>query len=140
MIRDFDFSPDGRFLVSCSFDGTVHTWRMRDGFSKLLEHEHAFDFCNVKFNPDGRYVTADGMLTIWNVRTSQLVAKWTAHHDGIVQSVVFTPDGKGLVSGGHETWKCWDISLLESSEPGYGMAKDRTAGQKSKAMIHTVRH
>ena len=145
MIRDLDFSPDGRFLVSSSFDKTVRIWRMRDGFSKVLEDKSAFSFYSVKFNPDRRYIAAgneDGMLRIWHVQTSQLVEKWTAHGK-VVRSVVFTLDGKGLVSSsGDGTWKYWDISLLELTEPGYGKTKDTisTARQISEVMAHTVRY
>jgi len=67
------------------------------------------------------------------------VGKWG---DGeTVKSVAFTLDGKGLVSGSKDnTWKYWDISLLESTKPGYGKMKDSTAGQKSKVTVHTVHH
>jgi len=115
---------------------------MRDGFAKILKDKSASYFYCVKFNPDGRYIAAgnyDGILRIWNVRTSQLVEKWTVHRS-VVRSVAFTKDGKGLVSGGDDTWKYWDISFLELAEPGYGMTRDSTAGQKSKVTAHTVRH
>jgi len=136
-----DFSPDGRFLVSCSYDRTVRIWRMRDGFSKLLEDTDASVFLCVEFNPDGRHIAAGdvyGMLKIWNVRTCQM-EKWTAHGK-VVHSVAFTPDGKGLVSSSaDDTWKYWDVSLLGLVEPEYGMAKD-TAGPISKVTAHMVRH
>ena len=62
------------------------------------------------------------------------MAKWTAHGN-IVRSLVFTRDGKGLVSSsGDGTWKYWDIDLLEMN-----MTKDRTAGRKIKVMADTVR-
>jgi len=116
---------------------------MRDGFLKLLEDKSAVSFHSVKFHPDGRHIAAggeDGMLRIWNVRTSQLVEKWTAH-GSVVRSVVFTLDGKGLVSSSRDhTWKYWDISLLELVEPGYGMTKDSIARQKSEVTAYTVRH
>ena len=83
--------------------------------------------------------TAGGMLRIWNVRTSQLVEKWSAHWNA-VRSLVFTPDGKGLISCSRDgTWKCWDISFLEQSEPGYGMTKGSMTGRKIKVMANTVR-
>jgi len=114
-IIDLDFSPDSRFLVSSSFDKTMRIWRMRDGFSTLLEDKSASFFYGVNFNRDGRYIAAgnsDGMVRMWNVRTSQLLEKWTAHGD-IVYSAVFTADGKGLISSGRDhTWKYWDISEL----------------------------
>jgi len=116
---------------------------MRDGFSELPEDKWASFRSSVKFNPDGRYIAAgnsDGMLRVWNVRTSQLVETWTAHGKA-VRSVAFTPDVKGLVSSiGENTWKYCDISLLDMVEPGCGMTKDSTAGQKSKVTAHTVRH
>jgi len=139
-ITGLDFSPDGRFLVSCSYDGTVRIWRMRDGFSKVLDDNSASSFYSVKFNPDGGYIAAGndyGVLRIWNVRTSQLVEKWIAHGK-IVRSVVFTLDGKGLVSCSRDG--IWGPSFLELAEPGYGKTKGSTAGQKSKVMTHTVRH
>jgi len=140
VIRDLDFSPDSRFLVSCSYDGTMRIWRIRDGFSKLGT---SFSSC-VKFNPDGGYIAAgnrDGKLMIWNVRTSRLVEKWTAH-GSIVRSVAFTLDGKGLLvsSGADYTWKYWDISSIELAEPGYGTTKGSVAGQKGKVAAHTVCH
>ena len=142
MIRDLDFSPDSRFLVSCSYDKTVRIWRMRDGSPELFEDNSAPSFYGVKFSPDGRYITVgdgNGILRIRNVRTSQLVEKWIAH--GKVVRSAFTWDRKGLViSSWDGTWKYWDISLLELTEPGYGKTKGSTAGQKSKVTVHTVRH
>jgi len=122
----------------------VRIWRIRDGFSKLLEDNSASFFSSVKFNPDGGYIAAgngDGMLRIWNVRTSRLVEKWTAHGN-VVRSVAFTLDGKGLVSSSADyTWKYWDISSISLAEPGYGTTKGSVVGQKSKVAAHTlVRH
>ena len=38
-------------------------------------------------------------------------------HDGCAWSVAFTPDGKGLLSGGLDAVvKYWDISALSSAE------------------------
>jgi len=114
---------------------------MRDGFSKLLEDTDASAFLCVKFNPDGRHIAAGGvygMLGVWNIRTSQ-VEKWTAHGN-VVHSVAFTPDGKGLVSSSADTWKYWDVSLLELAGPGYGMTKDGAAGQRTKVTGHAVRY
>ena len=116
---------------------------MRDGRSKVLKDKSGSHFECVKFNSDGKYIAAgtdDGMLIIWNVRTSQLVAKRTVH-GSTLRSVVFTLDGKGLVSGGRDDmWEYWDISLSELSEPGYGTTKDSMVGQESKVTAHTVRH
>jgi glucose repression regulatory protein TUP1 len=122
-VESVDFSPNGRLVVSASWDGTVRIWNVRDGSAKVFT-DNADIFWSVRFSPNGQYVAAgntDGFLRIWDVRTGRLVKRWTGHKDG-VWSVAFTPDGKGLVSGsGDGVVKCWDVSSLgvvqSSGEP-----------------------
>ena len=110
------FSPDGRSLVTGSDDCSVRMWNIRDGSSKKLPAaDHTERFMSVVFSPDGKHI-AGGDLTkslwIWNSRTHKLVANWGGH-DHPVWCVEFTPDGKGLMSGGEdEKVKYWDLSSL----------------------------
>ena len=53
----------------------------------------------------------DHSLYIWDSRTHKLVAKWRGHTDCVL-CTEFTPDSKGLISGGDQTVKFWDVSLL----------------------------
>jgi WD40 repeat protein len=93
---------------------------MRDGSSKVLT-DNALSFRSVRFSPNGQYVAAgneDHVFRIWNIRTGQLMLRWTGHQNA-VQSVAFTPDGKGLVSGGYDKkLKYWNISPLVSARAG----------------------
>jgi glucose repression regulatory protein TUP1 len=118
-IRCIDFSPDGRFLASASYDHTVRMWLVRDGSSKRLSYPNAYDFNSIAFSPDGRYVAAgndDKHLRIWNARTGHLLKIWKGHTDS-VWFIAFRPDGKEMVSGGDDrTWKSWDLSSLQGSE------------------------
>lgn len=108
------FSPDGRFLVSGSYDESVRIWRLRDGSSVEL-CDNAMGFYAVCFSPDGRYIAAansDKNLRIWCTRTGKLVVKWMAHTQSPM-TVAYTSDGKRLVSGGNDqTIKCWDVSSI----------------------------
>jgi len=117
-----DFSPDGRFVVSCSNVGCptgVRIWLMRDGSSSILRDPVCEKFwaVAVTFSPDGKYVVAsddDGMLRLWNVRTLKLVRRWRAHFESAT-CVAFTPDGRGLVTGSRDqTLKYWDLG-----QPGF---------------------
>ena len=110
------FSPNGRSLVSASSDLSACIWNVRDGFSKVLPVTGSPDhFISVAFSPDGRYVAAGNFynsIWIWDSRTHRLMAKWRGHTN-IAWCMVFTADGKGLVSGGEDQMvKYWDVSLL----------------------------
>ena len=112
------FSPNGRSLVSSSFDTSVRIWNIRDGSSKVLPRTGTRHyFMSVVFSPDGRYIAAGNhntTLWIWDSRTHRLLAKWWGH-TSCVWSTVFTPDGKGLISGAEDkVIKCWDVSSLGS--------------------------
>ena len=110
------FSPNGRSLISASYDRSIRMWNIRDGFSKVLPVAGSPTvFLSVVFSPDGRYVAAgtlDNLLWIWDSRTHRLVAKWMGH-TGRVLCTVFTADGKGLMTGGYDkVVNYWDVSLL----------------------------
>jgi len=125
-IFTLDFSPNGRLLVSASYDNTVRLWNMHDGATKLLTEENPTfldDPCYLSavFSPDGRYVAAshrDGMVRIWDVYTCQLTRRMKMHTDW-ASCVAFMPDGKGFVSGGWDRkLKYWDVSSLDSTRFG----------------------
>lgn len=113
--------PDGRLLVSGSYDATVRIWDMVDGTSKVLTiNDHVpLDkdpgVTSVTICPNGQYVAAgslDTVVRIWDVASEALVERLRGHTDS-VYSVAFTPDGKGLVSGSlDKTLKYWDVSAL----------------------------
>jgi glucose repression regulatory protein TUP1 len=129
-VYSVDFSPDGRFLVSGSHDRSVRIWRMRDGSArKLLDSDMSFVYYT-SLSPDGRHVAAgdaDGVVRIWDFRSGQLLEKWNAMEAELLEkwnatetaellSVVFTSDGKGLLSGGEDNiLRFWDVSSLTAN-------------------------
>ena len=53
------------------------------------------------------------MLRIWHVRTGRL-ADWWIGNTAAVDSIAFTPSGRGLVGGSWDrTVRYWDISSLK---------------------------
>jgi WD40 repeat protein len=123
----YDFSPDGRFLASASNDRSVCIWDMHDG-SRRRSWDGAANFMSVTFSPNGRYVAAgggNGLLYVWNVRTGSLVAKCTTGGGGVVdlKAVLFTPDGKGILTGAN-ILQFWDASSLADIQSGRHMMKD----------------
>ena len=57
------------------------------------------------------------MVHIWDARTGESLEELRGYGAGM-QSVMFTPDGRGLLSSGwDEALKYWDVSRL-ANEPG----------------------
>lgn len=117
-VHSLDVSPNGRFIVTCSFGREVIIWRLRDGSSRVLSSSKFYPF-SVRFSLDGRYVASGdtvGKMQIWSVRTGTLVSSWQAHSD-LITSLAFTPDGNGLLSGSWDKQVIqWDVSSLNTLE------------------------
>jgi WD40 repeat protein/tRNA A-37 threonylcarbamoyl transferase component Bud32 len=72
-------------------------------------------FSSVTVSPDGKRIAAAAMrsedITIWDAESGNALLTFKGHKNKIAASVVFSPDGKQLVSGGFDnTIKVWDVS------------------------------
>ena len=140
------FSPNGRSLVSASYDCSVRMWNIRDGASKILPVTGSPSyFMSAVFSPDGQYVAAgnsDSSLCIWDYRTHRLVAKWLGHASS-VWCTVFTPDGKGLMSGhSDKTIRYWDVGSLgnrQGMSTGTVVNEERGFPEVRSFLGHNVR-
>ena len=112
-------SPDGRWIVTGSWDGTL---RIYDTASEKLVRSwtgHTEHVTTVVFSPDSSLVASssfDKTIKLWNVPDGRLVRTLTGHTDGI-WSVAFTSDASRIVSGsGDQTIRIWDMT--SDSPPG----------------------
>jgi len=105
------FSPDGKRLVSGSYDGGLKVWDAQTGLETRTLKGHSNVVWSVAFSPDGkRLVSAseDGTVKVWDAQTGQ-ETRTLKGHAGAVSSVAFSPDGTRLVSGSKDfTLKVWD--------------------------------
>jgi len=116
------FSPDGKRVVTASWDKTARIWDAETGRQVALLEGHAGEVSSATFSPDGkRVVTAswDKTTRIWDAETGRQVVLLEGHADR-VSSATFSPDGKHVVTASWDkTARIWDaetgrqIALLE---------------------------
>ena len=108
------FSPDGRSILSGSWDHTLKLWDAATG-KVLRTFEGQPEAVNsVAFSPDGRGVLAASVgssMKLWDIATGKLVRTFEADFSGTENAVVFSPDGRSVLSGnGDSTLKLWDVA------------------------------
>jgi WD40 repeat protein len=102
------FSPDGRYIVSGSYDATARVWDAGTG-KETARMIHDGDIYSVAFSLDGEYVvsgSADNTARVWEATTGKEIARMM--HDDDVSSVAFSLGGKYVVSGSYDgTARVW---------------------------------
>ena len=98
-VCDIALSKDGNRLLSLAEDGTLTVWDLTTN-KQTVEWKAPGKVRNIALAPDGKWVASvDGKLSIWDTDTGKLVK--TLEHDGKdASTVVISPDGKQIVSGG----------------------------------------
>ncbi len=110
-VRSVAFSPDGKYLASCSVDATVKLWNVADGREVRTLTGHADMVTSVAFSPDSRFLASGGIdstAKVWEVATGREPRTLTGHA-GEIYFVSFSPDGRRLASGEGGTVRLWDL-------------------------------
>jgi len=121
------FSTDGKYALSGSNDKTVKLWEVATGQEVRTFKGHPGDVCSVIFSFDGKYALSgsafrpleagsplpenhEETIKLWEVSTGREVRTLTGHSE-VVNSVVFSPDGRYALSGGtDEVIRLWEVS------------------------------
>ena len=67
-INDLKFSPCGKWIASCSWDGTARVWEVATGAQKILIDPDVYRISTICFTPDGKLLTAnwDGTVHLYD--------------------------------------------------------------------------
>ncbi|MGB7511251.1 MAG: WD40 repeat domain-containing protein, partial [Pelodictyon phaeoclathratiforme] len=105
------FSPDGRFVVTASYDNTARVWDAQTGKPVSQPMQHQDKVRSAAFSPDGRFVVTasdDKTARVWDAQTGKPVSQ-PMQHQSSVNSAAFSPDGRFVVTASSDkTARVWD--------------------------------
>ncbi len=106
------FSPDGRTIVTASWDGSARLWDVQSGRLLNLLASETGNVSDASFSPDGRFIlTASGSSAfLWDARSGRLVRELRGHARGVL-TAEFSPDGALIVTSAEDqSARIWETS------------------------------
>jgi len=112
-VRSAVWSPDGKLVLTASYDHTARIWEALTGRCVAELHGHTDPLNRASFSPDGRLVVTasfDNTARLWETSTGRSL-KELRGHTGAILMASFSPDGKLLVTPSYDkTARVWDVS------------------------------
>jgi WD40 repeat protein/serine/threonine protein kinase len=104
-------SPDVRFALSGSDDGTLKQWDVASGKCLRTLKGHKGRVKSISLSHDGRIVASgseDGTLKVWDVASGQCLRTLKGYKG--VRSVCVSHDGRMVLSNEVDDFKLWDVA------------------------------
>jgi WD40 repeat protein len=122
-VTSLAFSPNGKILASASRDRKIKLWDIASGKEIRTFKIQNSNVTSLVFSPDGKMIVSSNRdcaecnpiinpeIKFWDVNTGEQISTLTGHSQ-TVTSLVFSADGKILVSSGEDHQiKIWQVSF-----------------------------
>ncbi|MEC7988099.1 MAG: WD40 repeat domain-containing protein, partial [Myxococcota bacterium] len=116
-ISDITFSPNGRWLATCSFDRTIRIWDGKKGIQKaVLFGGHRNRIRRLTYRIDGEQLASvgdDGGARLWDMKTGRRMFRLLGHETPATH-VCYSPNGRFLVTAAEDaTVFIWSVETAE---------------------------
>jgi hypothetical protein len=118
VVAGLAFRPDGKVIVSGSYDATVRTWEVATGRPIGVFKGHSDFVYDVAYLPDGASIlSASKDRTVKRIDAKSMTEQRTyGEHDDDVLALAVRPDGSGFVSAGNEPQvRVWGLDAEKSA-------------------------
>ena len=116
-VKSIAWSSDGLFLVSGSLGGSIQKWNISTGECELIIETRSWVYA-VALSPDNRHVVSChawlSSIYVWDVSTGDRILGPLDGHTRGVFTVVYSPDGRRILSGSKDgSVVVWDSTTGE---------------------------
>ena len=111
-VTSVNFSPNGKYILSGSWDHTMKLWDVEQEKEIRTFSEHVSWGNSVSFSPDGKFLlsgSTDYSIKLWDITDGSEIRCFKGSKD-CINSVDFSPDGKFIISAGDDlTLRLWEV-------------------------------
>lgn len=111
-VASIAYNPNGKILVSGSYDNTVKLWNLTKNKEIRTFKGHSAWVAAVAITPNNKNLVSssyDNTIKLWNMVNGQQIRTFKGHSDS-VGALLVTKDGKTIISGSFDrTIKLWNL-------------------------------